>query len=124
MDLEEAGDEAVEIIAEDGAEDIVTLGLATRIAETDTEMTGDITRTGRGIATTRTGGEMIGIMRVAVGVGPVVEDTLRREGIQRIGGMTHTHLRPHTASDPGGKTEFFTKCINKDNVQIQVSQSL
>merc|ERR1719507_1216011 len=75
--------------------------------ETDTETIGDMTTTGREIATpppTMTGGEMTGIMRGAAEEAPVAEDTPRREGILRRigGGMTRTPLRPPTASVPGG----------------------
>jgi len=80
--------------------------LATRTEETDTEMSGDMTTTGREIAIppTTTGGEMTGIMREAAEEAPVEEDTPRREGtLRRIGGgMTRTPLLPPTASVPGG----------------------
>jgi len=80
--------------------------LATRTEETDTEMSGDMTTTGREIAThpTTTGGETTGITREAAEEAPVEEDTPRREGILRRigGGMTRTPLRPPTASVPGG----------------------
>jgi len=83
-----------------------TPDLATRTEETDTEMSGDMTTTGREIAThpTTTGGETTGITREAAEEAPVEEDTPRREGILRRigGGMTRTPLRPPTASVPGG----------------------
>jgi len=102
MDSVEAGAAAVETSAEVG-EDIATPDLATMIgAETDTETTGDTTRTGRGTDTTTTGGEMTGIMREAAGAGLAAEDILTREDIRMRGGMTHTLPLPRTGSAPGG----------------------
>ena len=124
MDSVEAGAAAVETSAEVG-EDIATLDLATMIgAETDTETTGDTTRTGRGTDTTTTGGETTGIMREAAGAGPAAEAILTREDIRKRGGMTHTLPLPRTASAPGGESVYkFVNNVGKI-VCPQVPQSL
>ena len=88
----------------EAGEDIVTQDLAMTIAaETDTETTGDTTRTGRGTDTMTTGGETTGITREAAEVGPAAEVTLTRGGIQMRGDTTLTRPLPRTESVLGGE---------------------
>ena len=104
MDSVEAVAAVVETSVEAG-EVIVTPDLAMRIAaETDTETTGDTTKTGRGTDIMTTGGETTGITREAAEVDLAAEDTLKREGIQMRGeDMTPTRPLPRTASVLGGE---------------------
>ena len=100
--------EVVAVVVEtsvEAGEVIVTPDLGMRIAaETDTETTGDTTRTGSGTDTMTTGEETTGITREAAEAALAAEDTLKRGGIQMRGeDMTPTRPLPRTASVLGGE---------------------